>query len=127
MNVQQANARLPLVRLIVKDIMDGARELRAVRKDLARLRDAAGAREDARRAALEEEERRIAETIESCMAELAEIGAELKDFDMGLVDFPARVGSRTVYLCWKWGEPAVRFWHEVEAGYAGRRPIEDLA
>jgi hypothetical protein len=41
------------------------------------------------------------------------------------VDFPAQLGGRTVYLCWRYGETAVTHWHELNTGFSGRRPIED--
>jgi hypothetical protein len=53
-------------------------------------------------------------------------GAELKDIDQGLVDFRARRGDGEVYLCWKAGEDEIRYWHEIEAGFAGRQPIDLL-
>jgi hypothetical protein len=43
----------------------------------------------------------------------------------GLVDFPTRLEGRTVYLCWRWGEEEIANWHEVDGGYAGRRPLTD--
>ncbi len=50
-------------------------------------------------------------------------GAELKDINNGLVDFPAWREGREVYLCWKYGEEDIRFWHELEAGFAGRQEL----
>ena len=55
--------------------------------------------------------------------ELADIGCELKDWENGLVDFPARMHRRDVCLCWKLGEAQITQWHEVYAGFAGREPI----
>lgn len=52
-------------------------------------------------------------------------GAQIKDPRVGLIDFPARREGRVVLLCWKLGEPDVGFWHEVEDGYAGRRPLDE--
>ncbi|MBI2321576.1 MAG: DUF2203 domain-containing protein [Chloroflexi bacterium] len=57
------------------------------------------------------------------VSELQALGCEIKDFELGLVDFPSEREGRVVYLCWKLGEPAVGFWHEVDAGYGGRRPL----
>ena len=57
------------------------------------------------------------------MRELMEMGIQLKDLDRGLVDFPAWRGEREVFLCWHLGEDAVRFWHDLESGYAGRQPL----
>ena len=51
-------------------------------------------------------------------------GCHLKDLDTGLVDFPTLWEGREVYLCWKVGEPEVGHWHEIEAGFAGRRSLE---
>mgnify|MGYP005841476985 CR=1 FL=1 len=59
------------------------------------------------------------EIIESVHAR----GCQIKDIQMGLVDFPARIGGRDVLLCWKLGEESVRYYHGLEDGYAGRRPI----
>lgn len=57
------------------------------------------------------------------VAQLQALGCEIKDFELGLVDFPSEREGRIVYLCWKLGEPEVMYWHEVDAGYAGRRPL----
>ncbi len=52
-----------------------------------------------------------------------EMGCEVKEIDQGLIDFRAEHEGREVYLCWKLGEPDVRWWHELETGFAGRRPL----
>ncbi len=64
--------------------------------------------------------------FEQQMEELAAIGVELKDLDDGLVDFYAVRGDKLVYLCWKEGEDQIRYWHDLESGFAGRRPVEEL-
>ena len=48
----------------------------------------------------------------------------IKDVNLGLLDFPALKDGREVYLCWQYGEDDIAFWHEIEAGYAGRQPID---
>ncbi|HUI87588.1 MAG TPA: DUF2203 domain-containing protein [Anaerolineales bacterium] len=53
-------------------------------------------------------------------------GAQVKDINSGLLDFPALRNGREVYLCWKYGEGQIAFWHEIDAGFAGRQPIETL-
>lgn len=59
--------------------------------------------------------------------DVEEIGCILRDVDAGLVDFPARVrGGRTVFLCWRLGEPAIAFWHGTGEGFAGRKPLAEL-
>ena len=59
--------------------------------------------------------------------EIVEYGAEVKDIDEGLIDFPALSRGETVLLCWKLGEDEIRYWHTVEDGFAGRRelPLDD--
>jgi hypothetical protein len=52
------------------------------------------------------------------------MGIEVKDLVSGLIDFPALKDDRVIYLCWKYNEGSVQFWHEVEAGFAGRQPID---
>ena len=64
------------------------------------------------------------ELRESLMG-LRELDVVLRDIERGLVDFPALRDGREVYLCWQEGEDEIAFWHEPEAGYSGRRPLED--
>ncbi|MEK7248368.1 MAG: DUF2203 domain-containing protein [Chloroflexota bacterium] len=52
------------------------------------------------------------------------MGIEIKDLDMGLLDFPSQVDGREVYLCWKLGEEHIAWWHETDTGYASRQPLE---
>ncbi|HKY31310.1 MAG TPA: DUF2203 domain-containing protein [Candidatus Polarisedimenticolia bacterium] len=59
------------------------------------------------------------------MKEVESLGVQVKDIRTGLVDFPARLYGRNVLLCWRLGEEQVRFWHDLEAGFAGRQPIPD--
>jgi len=51
------------------------------------------------------------------------LGAEVKDLELGLVDFPSRREGRVVYLCWQVDEPTIAYWHELDAGYQGRQPL----
>ena len=53
-------------------------------------------------------------------------GAQVKDINTGLLDFPAWRREHEVYLCWKYGEGEIEFWHETDAGFAGRRPIGEF-
>ena len=61
--------------------------------------------------------------LREAMLELRGLGIVLRDLDRGLVDFPALRDGREVYLCWEEGEPG--FWHEPDAGFGGRRPLDD--
>lgn len=62
--------------------------------------------------------------LKSAVERIQETGCQLKDLQMGLVDFPTLYGDREVYLCWKLGEHGIGFWHPVEDGFKGRRPID---
>ena len=61
---------------------------------------------------------------EGCLSEIQELGIVVRDVDRGLIDFPAIHDGREVYLCWQLDEQTVGFWHDLESGYGGRRPIE---
>ena len=63
------------------------------------------------------EVRQLLETVERA-------GIVLRDIDRGLVDFPALIDDREIYLCWELGEDEVAFWHELEGGYGGREPLD---
>lgn len=62
--------------------------------------------------------------LDHLVREIQATGAILKDLNLGLVDFPALREGREIYLCWKYGEGEIGFWHEVEDGFAGRQPVE---
>jgi hypothetical protein len=56
--------------------------------------------------------------------QVLDLGIEIKDINTGLIDFPALKDGRAVYLCWRYKEESIQFWHEIDAGFAGRQPIE---
>ena len=64
-------------------------------------------------------------TLRNVVGQIEASGCLVKDLDSGLVDFPALLGDEEVYLCWKLGEDSISYWHRVEEGYAGRKPIGD--
>jgi hypothetical protein len=63
--------------------------------------------------------------LRDSMAKLRALDVVLRDLDTGLLDFPSIRDGREVYLCWQEGEDAIEYWHEPEAGFAGRRPLDD--
>ncbi|HEV8059169.1 MAG TPA: DUF2203 domain-containing protein [Gemmataceae bacterium] len=123
----EANAMLPLVRAIVKDIVSRAKDLRDRQERIDRIRTSkATASGDVYAAEIgqaEQELERDQDQLLECQAELAALGVELKDFFSGLIDFPSRMDDRIVYLCWRFDEPSVAFWHELDAGFAGRQKL----
>jgi hypothetical protein len=62
--------------------------------------------------------------LQSAAESLQQTGCQLKDLETGLVDFPTLYRNKEVYLCWKLGETGITFWHHVEDGFRGRRPID---
>ncbi len=120
--VAKASSALPLVRRIVADI---AAEHPRWRDLVARFELAsAGARPETGESkdmqVLRREVDRAAERINTYIAELEQIGCQLKGFEQGLVDFYGMVQGRVVCLCWQLGEESVGHWHELETGLAGR-------
>lgn len=66
-----------------------------------------------------------ASRLKECLEQIQEIGCDVKDLDVGLVDFPTLYQGREVCLCWRMDEDAIRFWHGTDEGYRGRKPIDD--
>lgn len=65
------------------------------------------------------------QSAKDTLSEINAIGVQVKDLDIGLLDFPCKVDGEIVLLCWKLGEPTITHWHNTEDGYAGRKPIDD--
>jgi len=113
----EARKTLPLVRKIVKDILDSSREMRLIADEIG--------------GQVEKDPRiqKMADSIEDFMQELEEIGCFFKDwnFQIGLVDFPSIIDCKEVFLCWRSDEDDILYYHEVE-GFAGRKliPPEEL-
>jgi hypothetical protein len=109
----EAQNTLPLVRKIVKDILDTSREMRLIADEIG--------------TSVENDPRiqKLADNIEDFMIELEEIGCFFKDwnFSIGLVDFPSIIDGKEVFLCWRSDEDDIRFYHGIEDGFAGRKPI----
>ena len=122
--VEQANRTLPLVRKIVDDVVQQHRRWREAILELDLVASSPAA-DDPRRHAerLEREAQTLAREIDGYERELDSLGIHLTDRRLGLVDFPSEMGGRHVMLCWRQGEPEVQYWHEVDAGYAGRQPL----
>jgi hypothetical protein len=66
----------------------------------------------------------LAEAAAACVDRLGELGATIKDLDLGLLDFPSQRDGEEVLLCWHVGEETVSTWHGLDEGYAGRKPID---
>jgi len=127
---EEANAALERVRPLVEQMVEQRRAHAAAlakQEELeTRIRGNGGGIPPAvladAAAEVEREARSLARTVDA----IAEHGAEVKDADEGLVDFPALHRGETVLLCWRLGEDEIRYWHRVEDGFAGRRPVAEL-
>ncbi len=113
-----ANRSLPLVRRIVDDVQQVAREIQ-------RLWPPDQDRGGAPPTAVEDRLHDLRERFESLVSELDALGVELKDPLTGLIDFRARRGDEEVYLCWRLGEDRVGHWHALDGGFAGRQPLSE--
>ncbi len=70
------------------------------------------------------EREKAIQRVKDAMAEIDAIGVQVKDLDIGLLDFPCEVDGQLVLLCWKLGEKAITHWHGVSEGFAGRKPVD---
>jgi hypothetical protein len=124
---EEANAALPEIRPLVEEMV--AR--RAAHVDaLARqeeleghIRGNGGGIPPATLAEAADEVETEARALAKSVDEIAALGVEVKDVDEGLIDFPALRRGETVLLCWRLGEDEVAYWHTIEDGLAGRRPL----
>lgn len=105
---EEANRTLPLVKRIVKDILEQGQELKEQILSSAPVTKPESM-----------------DKLEGLMDELEELGCYFKDwnFELGLVDFPAVIDGEKVFLCWRSDEPSVMYYHGIEEGYGGRREI----
>lgn len=121
--VEQANHLLPHVSPIVATLVAQYRHLMVLRHQvapvLAKAAWSSGSREASRLAM-------VFIAIERCVRQLQALGIQLKDPATGLCDFPARHEGRDILLCWRLGEARVEWWHELDTGFGGRRPIHEL-
>lgn len=109
----EARKTLPLVKNIVRDILQATREMRLIAEEVG-----ADVEEDAR-------VKKLASDVTGFLKELEEIGCYYKDsnFQIGLVDFPALMNGEEIYLCWRSDEDDILYYHEADKGYAGRKLI----
>jgi len=108
-----ARKTLPLVKNIVRDILQATREMRLIAEEVNN-----GIEDDIRI-------KKLAGDVNGFLSELEEIGCYYKDtkFQIGLVDFPALINEEEVYLCWRSDEDDILYYHEMDAGYLGRKLI----
>jgi hypothetical protein len=118
--VEEANALLPRLREILEDAAlhrDALRERAPHMQTIVRATAGNGGGKAASEYGVE------AYNLYLAIERIRELGVVLKDLDMGLLDFPHERGGRVVFLCWHPPEESVQYWHDLDGGYAGRRPL----
>ena len=116
----EANALLPRVEPMLRRLRD-ARDRLTDAEAHELLADAAPANGGG------EAGRRVGDAfleVRNLLAEIQELGIVIRDIDRGLIDFPAIIDDREVYLCWQLDEPEIEYWHDLESGFGGRQPLD---
>jgi hypothetical protein len=128
--LEEAHRLLPVLRSLLKRAMEGKQAIQQIDQEFVDLKhrvflsgglfvDVAGM---VRRRA---ERDKLLQSIQDALAEIDAIGVQVKDIEIGLLDFPCHVEDEIVLLCWKYGEEKIEFWHGLEEGFAGRKPIDE--
>jgi hypothetical protein len=124
---EEANAALEEVRPLVEQLVSlRAEHVAALERQEVlegKIRGNGGGIPPAELASATAEVDGLARQMAQLVDEISGHGAQVKDLDTGLIDFPALLGDETVLLCWRLGEDEIGWWHRVEDGFAGRRPL----
>ncbi|WP_375768651.1 DUF2203 domain-containing protein [Archangium gephyra] len=118
--VEEANRLIPLLTHTFTRVRPFVERVQALVRELEELQEAGAGPE--RTVPLRGERDALIDSIQGELEQFQDLGVEIKAAD-GLVDFRALKAGRPVYLCWRFGEPAITHWHELEGGFAGRQPI----
>jgi len=127
--LDEANALLPRLTGILTEMQATKPELDALRGELGEMTETAAGNGHLLEDDLKAKRKRAQELVarlNTLLEELNATGCELKGVEEGLIDFRSRRQGRTIYLCWKLGEERIAWWHDLDAGFAGRRPLETL-
>src|SRR5437660_12863294 len=128
--LEEAQSLLPVLESRLRTAIDGKKLIDAVDTELQELAHRVFLRggvlvnvvQMARRKA---EREKAIPRVKDALSEIDATGVQVKDLDVGLLDFPCKVESEIVLLCWKLGEKGIGHWHGTEEGYAGRKPIDE--
>jgi hypothetical protein len=121
--LEEANAALEIIRPLLKDILSIRDEILKRKPELwPVIEKSAGNGGNAMLSKVAEDFERLDRLVHRVL----DTGVQVKDINTGLLDFPAWRVDHEVYLCWKYGEDRIQYWHEIDAGFAGRQPIEEF-
>lgn len=126
----QAQQLLPVLERLLRTSMQAKEEMETIDGEFHQLSNRifalGGMQPNLPQWARRKAERHQAEQrIKDSLSEISAAGVQVKDLDIGLLDFPCMIDGRIILLCWKMGEPAIAHWHSVEEGFAGRKPIDE--
>ena len=126
--VHEANALIPKLELILGKLQRHGATLSAHIDEVARVSGQPAAQlSTTQLLELRPELRPIVEEVEMLLEEIEECGGGFKGLDLGLVDFPTEIDGEVVLLCWQYGEKEIAYYHSLEAGFAGRKPLNRSA
>jgi hypothetical protein len=125
---EEAQTLLPVLESLLRTCMDGKKLMQEVAADFEEVQKRiflnGGMLVDIGRLALRKGERdKAVLRVKDAMSEIDSIGVQVKDLDIGLLDFPSIYEDEVILLCWKMGEPAIAHWHDTQEGFAGRKPL----
>jgi hypothetical protein len=128
--LEEAQTLLPVLQSLLRTGIDAKHEAEALEREFDALRTrlftTGGMLLDIKHWAHRRAERdKAVQRAKDALAEIDAIGVQVKDLDVGLLDFPCMVDDRMILLCWKLGEDKIAHWHTVEEGFAGRKPIDE--
>ena len=128
--MREAQSMLPVLESLLRKSIESKALIEEIDEEFSTLSERiflnGGMMVDVRACARRKAEREKAiQVAKDTLSEINAIGVQVKDLEIGLLDFPCRVNGEIVLLCWKMGEPTITHWHNTEEGYAGRRPIDD--
>jgi hypothetical protein len=129
-NREDAEALLPAIRPDLERVRDDRQAMDSLDRDLAvaaaRIMALGGSQPPYQELARKRAERdRMAAGIAEVVEKIQETGCIVKDLEEGLVDFPSRLNGQEIYLCWKLDEERIGWWHGIDEGFAGRKPLDD--
>lgn len=124
--VNEANELLPALRPLVEQILENIRRLKNASETVIRKEQLdAEAPDLMERLRQDADIARLISELQGFVDQINSHGCICKGVEQGLIDFPCVLGSEVVFLCWQLGEPQVGYWHRIEDGFAGRKPLLD--
>src|SRR5246127_3602497 len=127
-SLEEAQSLLPVLESLLRTAIDGKKLIEAVDTELQELAHrvflSGGLLVNVVHMARRKAEReKTIQRVKDAIAEIDATGVQVKDLDIGLLDFPCKVEGEIILLCWKLGEQGITLWHGVSEGFAGRKPI----